>query len=238
MVMVASERRSLAWTRRGPGEPLPENQSKIIHASVQLCTVSPEHAVRQASADHLRPGRSSAPQKRELWPHPFLLAPRHSAKVTMCILRAALALVTLLSSPVLGRKFDIHDGNLSKPIDTTPVGVSLVSCHLSRSMNTHSLKIRCIYLARSFTTSSLAAPAFPLRSIEFFTFPAYFTEVNATHTCLSNFKKLTGAGVPVRIGGTTQDRATFAPTQTTDVEYSVASAGAAPLSLTFGIVVP
>ncbi|KAL8276867.1 hypothetical protein RQP46_010695 [Phenoliferia psychrophenolica] len=60
-------------------------------------------------------------------------------------------------------------------------------------------------------------------SIEFFAFPAYYTNLSTiTKTCLSNFKELTGVGTPVRIGGTTQDRATFAPSQTTDVAYSVA----------------
>lgn len=41
-------------------------------------------------------------------------------------------------------------------------------------------------------------------SLEFFTFPAYMNDVEATKTCLQNLKELTGTWPPIRIGGTTQ----------------------------------
>ncbi|RHZ62021.1 glycosyl hydrolase family 79 C-terminal domain-containing protein [Aspergillus thermomutatus] len=71
-------------------------------------------------------------------------------------------------------------------------------------------------------------------SLEFFTFPGYMNDVAATPTCLQNFKDLTGAWPPLRIGGTTQDRATYDASSTNAVTYTVASSGDAPTSLTFG----
>lgn len=71
-------------------------------------------------------------------------------------------------------------------------------------------------------------------SFEFFTFPSYFTNVTATNQCLSNWQNLTGTWPPIRIGGTTQDRALYDPTTSAYVVYSVASAADAPASLTFG----
>ncbi|KAJ9245055.1 CAZyme family GH79 [Paecilomyces variotii] len=71
-------------------------------------------------------------------------------------------------------------------------------------------------------------------SFEFFTFPAYIQDVAATNVCLSNLKKAMGTAVPIRIGGTTQDRATYDPSLSTAVNYSVASPTDAPDSLTFG----
>ncbi|KAJ5715869.1 beta-glucuronidase [Penicillium malachiteum] len=71
-------------------------------------------------------------------------------------------------------------------------------------------------------------------SFEFFAYPAYFTGVASTETCLENFKDLTGVWPPMRIGGTTQDRATYNASMTEAVSYSVASATDAPESLTFG----
>ncbi|KAL4965464.1 uncharacterized protein BDV14DRAFT_208713 [Aspergillus stella-maris] len=71
-------------------------------------------------------------------------------------------------------------------------------------------------------------------SLEFFTFPAYFNDVAATTTCLANFRDLTGVWPPLRIGGTTQDRATYNPTSTEAVTYSVDDPDDAPLTLTYG----
>ncbi|KAL4930981.1 uncharacterized protein BDV17DRAFT_297481 [Aspergillus undulatus] len=71
-------------------------------------------------------------------------------------------------------------------------------------------------------------------SLEFFTFPAYFNDVAATTTCLANFRDLTGAWPPLRIGGTTQDRATYDASSTEAVTYSVDDPADAPLTLTFG----
>lgn len=71
-------------------------------------------------------------------------------------------------------------------------------------------------------------------SFEFFAFPSYFTNVTATDQCLANWEALTGTWPPIRIGGTTQDRALYDPTTSAYVVYSVASAADAPDSLTFG----
>ncbi|OHF04681.1 hypothetical protein CORC01_00152 [Colletotrichum orchidophilum] len=71
-------------------------------------------------------------------------------------------------------------------------------------------------------------------SFEFFAFPAYFKNVTATNQCLANLKALTGTWPPIRIGGTTQDRATYDAATSAYVVYSVANAADAPASLTFG----
>lgn len=71
-------------------------------------------------------------------------------------------------------------------------------------------------------------------SFEFFAFPSYFTNVTATDQCLSNWKDITGTWPPIRIGGTTQDRATYDPTTSAYVVYTVSSAADAPTTLTFG----
>ena len=71
-------------------------------------------------------------------------------------------------------------------------------------------------------------------SFEFFAFPSYFTNVTATTQCLANWKSLTGVWPPIRIGGTTQDRASYDPTTPAHVVYTVANAADAPSSLTFG----
>ncbi len=71
-------------------------------------------------------------------------------------------------------------------------------------------------------------------SFEFFAFPSYFTNVTATTQCLSNWKDLTGVWPPIRIGGTTQDRAQYDATTTAYVVYTVSNAADAPASLTFG----
>ncbi|KAF8856539.1 hypothetical protein BDZ45DRAFT_691660 [Acephala macrosclerotiorum] len=84
-------------------------------------------------------------------------------------------------------------------------------------------------------TSAAALDVAPVGiSFEFFAFPSYFLDVTATSQCLANFKALTGAWPPIRIGGTTQDRATYDPTTSAYVVYSVAASTDAPASLTFG----
>ncbi|KAI0768691.1 glycoside hydrolase superfamily [Trametes elegans] len=70
-------------------------------------------------------------------------------------------------------------------------------------------------------------------SIEFFAFPGY-TQLRGTNNCLANLASLRGAAPAVRIGGTTQDRATYDPNLQSAVNYSVASPADAPASLTFG----
>ncbi|KAI1767991.1 glycoside hydrolase family 79 protein [Hypoxylon sp. FL1150] len=71
-------------------------------------------------------------------------------------------------------------------------------------------------------------------SFEFFAFPSYFTNVTATNQCLSNWKDLTGVWPPIRIGGTTQDRAQYDSATSAYVVYSVSNPADAPASLTFG----
>ncbi|KAK1752954.1 hypothetical protein QBC47DRAFT_431198 [Echria macrotheca] len=71
-------------------------------------------------------------------------------------------------------------------------------------------------------------------SLEFFTMPSYFTNVTATMQCLDNWRALTGVWPPIRIGGTTQDRAQYDPSTSAYVVYSVARAADAPMTLTFG----
>ncbi|KAI5865244.1 glycoside hydrolase family 79 protein [Durotheca rogersii] len=71
-------------------------------------------------------------------------------------------------------------------------------------------------------------------SFEFFAFPSYFTNVTATNQCLANWKDLTGVWPPIRIGGTTQDRAQYDAGTSAYVVYSVSNPADAPSSLTFG----
>ncbi|KAL2788516.1 hypothetical protein BJX66DRAFT_352655 [Aspergillus keveii] len=71
-------------------------------------------------------------------------------------------------------------------------------------------------------------------SLEFFTFPEYITDVPATTTCLENLKDLTGVWPPMRIGGTTQDRATYDASSPDAVTYTVADPDDAPSTLTYG----
>ncbi|KAL2260516.1 hypothetical protein VTK26DRAFT_5443 [Humicola hyalothermophila] len=71
-------------------------------------------------------------------------------------------------------------------------------------------------------------------SFEFFAFPSYFSNVTATNQCLANWRDLTGVWPPIRIGGTTQDRASFDASTSAYVVYSVANPADAPMTLTFG----
>ncbi|KAJ9150383.1 Glycoside hydrolase family 79 protein [Pleurostoma richardsiae] len=71
-------------------------------------------------------------------------------------------------------------------------------------------------------------------SFEFFAFPSYFSNVTATSQCLSNWEAFTGVWPPIRIGGTTQDRAAYDASTDALVVYSVASPADAPSTLTFG----
>ncbi|KAK7685216.1 hypothetical protein QCA50_011579 [Cerrena zonata] len=70
-------------------------------------------------------------------------------------------------------------------------------------------------------------------SLEFFAFPGY-TQLEATNNCLANIATLRGAPPAVRIGGTTQDRATYDPSLSSAVNYTVANPGDAPSTLTYG----
>ncbi|THH09286.1 hypothetical protein EW145_g2135 [Phellinidium pouzarii] len=70
-------------------------------------------------------------------------------------------------------------------------------------------------------------------SIEFFAFPGY-TELSGTTMCLANIQTLRGAAPAVRIGGTTQDRASYDASLSAAVNYTIAVPGDAPESLTYG----
>ncbi|KAM5543120.1 hypothetical protein V8D89_002994 [Ganoderma adspersum] len=70
-------------------------------------------------------------------------------------------------------------------------------------------------------------------SIEFFAFPGY-TNITGTNNCLANLATLRGAQPAIRIGGTTQDRATYNSSLQTAVNYTVASPADAPTTLTYG----
>lgn len=74
----------------------------------------------------------------------------------------------------------------------------------------------------------------PTASFEFFAFPSYFTNVTATEPCLANWRALTGTWPPIRIGGTTQDRALYDASSTAYVTYQVADPRDAPMDLTYG----
>ncbi|CAL1708074.1 unnamed protein product [Somion occarium] len=109
----------------------------------------------------------------------------------------------------------------------------------------HLITVVAIGLAMVSKTTAILIPSSPPSSakpvdssllsvsIEFFTFPAY-TQIQATTNCLANIATLRGAEPAIRIGGTTQDRATYNPTLSTAVNYTVASPADAPASLTYG----
>ncbi|KAI0785550.1 hypothetical protein C8Q75DRAFT_775360 [Abortiporus biennis] len=83
------------------------------------------------------------------------------------------------------------------------------------------------------STAVAVDPSLLSVSIEFFTFPAY-TQIQATSNCLANLATLRGAQPAIRIGGTTQDRATYDPNLPSAVNYTVASPADAPTTLTYG----
>ncbi|TDZ30609.1 Endo-beta-1,4-glucanase D [Colletotrichum trifolii] len=74
----------------------------------------------------------------------------------------------------------------------------------------------------------------PGGAFEFFAFPAYFHNVTATNLCLANLKALSGTWPPIRIGGTTQDRASYDANLVSEVVYSVENPVDAPKALKFG----
>ncbi|PWY66795.1 hypothetical protein BO94DRAFT_528486 [Aspergillus sclerotioniger CBS 115572] len=71
-------------------------------------------------------------------------------------------------------------------------------------------------------------------SFEFFAFPEYFQQLPLTNSCLGQLHDAAGAYSPIRIGGTTQDRATYNASLLSAVSYSVDSPDDAPETLTFG----
>ncbi|RAH51199.1 glycosyl hydrolase family 79 C-terminal domain-containing protein [Aspergillus brunneoviolaceus CBS 621.78] len=71
-------------------------------------------------------------------------------------------------------------------------------------------------------------------SFEFFAFPEYFEQLSLTDGCLGVLADAYGTSPPIRIGGTTQDRATYNASLSSAVSYTVASPDDAPETLTFG----
>ncbi|KAI0093447.1 hypothetical protein BDY19DRAFT_983105 [Irpex rosettiformis] len=108
--------------------------------------------------------------------------------------------------------------------------VSIASCLLMHVQTGNTIDVPS-------TPPSTAKPVDPALlsvSLEFFAFPGY-TQLAATTNCLDNIASLRGGVQPaVRIGGTTQDRATYDANLGIAVNYTVASPADAPASLTFG----
>ncbi|KUL86952.1 hypothetical protein ZTR_05294 [Talaromyces verruculosus] len=71
-------------------------------------------------------------------------------------------------------------------------------------------------------------------SMEFFMWPSYMTNITPPMQCISRFSDIYGDKMPIRIGGTTQDRATYNPSFDGYVSYTVVSPLDAPDSLTYG----
>ncbi|KAF4498281.1 hypothetical protein FAGAP_5570 [Fusarium agapanthi] len=71
-------------------------------------------------------------------------------------------------------------------------------------------------------------------SFEFFMWPSYMTNISLTLPCIDHFNKLYSRKMPIRIGGTTQYRATYDPALKGYVSYSVNNPLEAPMSLTYG----
>ncbi|KAH6695971.1 hypothetical protein BKA61DRAFT_711299 [Leptodontidium sp. MPI-SDFR-AT-0119] len=71
-------------------------------------------------------------------------------------------------------------------------------------------------------------------SFEFFMWPSYMTNVTPPVQCLKQLDKVYGQKTPIRIGGTTQDRALYDPDFKGYVNYHVDGPLDPPLSLTYG----
>ncbi|EPQ57604.1 hypothetical protein GLOTRDRAFT_59073 [Gloeophyllum trabeum ATCC 11539] len=107
------------------------------------------------------------------------------------------------------------------------------------------VKFSFLALARVASTAALTVPYLPPAhaanvdpaalsiSLEFFAFPGY-TQLNSTTNCLDYIDSVRGVSPAVRIGGTTQDRATYDPDLKTAVDYSVDDPADAPSALTYG----
>ncbi|KAJ5475373.1 hypothetical protein N7539_008439 [Penicillium diatomitis] len=71
-------------------------------------------------------------------------------------------------------------------------------------------------------------------SLEFFMWPSYMTNVTPSVSCMSRISEIYGKKTPIRIGGTTQDRATYDPYFDDYVFYRVADPLNAPDTLIYG----
>jgi hypothetical protein len=64
--------------------------------------------------------------------------------------------------------------------------------------------------------------------------PSYMTNISLAIPCLDQISKLHKKTLPIRIGGTTQDRATYDPKFDGYVSYITTDPLVAPLTLTYG----
>lgn len=64
--------------------------------------------------------------------------------------------------------------------------------------------------------------------------PSYMTNVTPPVQCMAQMDKVYGTRTPIRVGGTTQDRATYDPTFDGYVSYEVDDPLDAPETLLFG----
>lgn len=71
-------------------------------------------------------------------------------------------------------------------------------------------------------------------SFEFFMWPSYMRNITPPLLCLKHFSDLYGRQVPIRIGGTTQDRATYDANFDGYVSYHVDDPLDAPMDLLYG----
>ncbi|KAH6970316.1 hypothetical protein DER45DRAFT_623179, partial [Fusarium avenaceum] len=71
-------------------------------------------------------------------------------------------------------------------------------------------------------------------SFEFFMWPSYMTNITPPLQCINNFDQLYGNKMPIRIGGTTQDRATYDEKFDGYVSYHTDDPLVAPMELIYG----
>jgi hypothetical protein len=72
------------------------------------------------------------------------------------------------------------------------------------------------------------------RRFEFFMWPSYMTNISLALPCLEHISQVYQETLPIRIGGTTQDRATFDPGFDGYVSYTTPDPLIAPMELTYG----
>jgi hypothetical protein len=83
-------------------------------------------------------------------------------------------------------------------------------------------------------SSHRSLTAYGLSRLEFFMWPSYMTNITPPMQCISRISEIYNKRMPIRIGGTTQDRATYDPNFDGYVSYSVANPLDAPDTLTYG----
>lgn len=81
---------------------------------------------------------------------------------------------------------------------------------------------------------SHGSPAETVSRIEFFMWPSYMRNITISLQCLKQLDAVYGRKTPVRIGGTTHDRATYDPDFDGYVSYQVDDPLDAPMKLLYG----